>query len=144
MPNMTETLIASGRSLIGKARYEFLAEPYQAPEVVSCQTFIWWLYAEYGIFIPHLVSEQVQLGVLVQVPKQRRCGDLVFSRGQGRYNFYDGERAKDGVGHVGMLTEKGTILHASSKAKTVVEESLERFLVKEGRFRGIYRILPYV
>lgn len=140
MQDRADTLERAGRSLIGSSRYVFGAEPHEAPDVVSCQTFVWWLYGESGITIPHLISAQIQLGSCVRTFQEGKCGDLVFARGL-TYNFTDEGRARDGVGHVGVLTARGTVLHASSRARTVTEESLECFLVRRDRFRGIYRIL---
>lgn len=128
---------ALAREWIGRAYYERGSHPNRAPDVVDCSSFTKWLYAERGIWLPRRSIQQCEEGVAVEL--DTLCaGDLVFLS-LGRYNFYIDD-PDDGVGHVGYVTEQGTIIHATWHGRTVRECSLDDFLRKP--FRGAVRIVP--
>lgn len=64
-------------------------------------------------------------------------GDLVFVSGELNYYFDD---PADGVGHVGIATGQGTIVHAANSQVDIEEVDVSKFLQKG--FRGAKRIIP--
>lgn len=129
-------LVARARSRIGASRYRRGARMVEAPGVVDCSSFVKWLYAERGIWIPRRSIQQRKTGVEVP-PDECRAGDLVFSRGA--LERRDGDA--DGVGHVALATGEGTVIHAANTGAGVIESPLEG-LTADGVFRGIRRIIP--
>ncbi|TSC66235.1 MAG: hypothetical protein CEO22_157 [Candidatus Berkelbacteria bacterium Gr01-1014_85] len=132
------------RACCGKSTYRRGALPEEAPGVVDCSTLTWWTYSELGIELPRYSVSQRQAmtdsgifdpGQLQQI----RPGDVIFIRGRHPYWLTD---PQDGVGHVGLLTGEGTVIHAASKARGVVEDPLDIFIRDWQDFRGIGRVLP--
>jgi len=130
-------MVAIARERCILSTYRRGARLSEAPEVVDCSGFVKWLYAQKGVWIPRRSIQQREFGekaVLAEVA----AGDLVFSSGRIDYYFDDPE---DGVGHVGIATGEGTVIHAASREVGVVESPLEIF-VRNGIFRGVRRVIP--
>ncbi len=140
--NTSERVISLASNLVGNATYKFVARLDEAPRVINCQTLIAWLYGQCGIVVPDLLSEQLYCGIPVVSLHAAKKGDWVFTKGR-CYNFYDAERARHGIGHIGLIVDQGMVLHASFKARTVVKEPIGAFIGDQNRFRGVYR-LPYL
>ncbi|TSC56149.1 MAG: hypothetical protein Greene071421_479 [Parcubacteria group bacterium Greene0714_21] len=140
--NTSERVISLALNLVGSAVYKFVAQIDEAPHVVNCQTLIAWIYRQCGTTVPDLLSEQLYCGIPVESLHTAQKGDWVFTKGR-VYNFYDAERARNGVGHIGLVVEDGTVLHASFRARTVVKEPIGAFIGDQNRFRGVYR-LPHM
>jgi len=74
----------------------------------DCSGFVRFVYAHFGLRIPH--SSYADFGLGVSVPRQSlRPGDLVFF---------------DGVGHVGMYVGDGRFIHAPHSGSSVQVTSL--------------------
>lgn len=130
----------AARLLVGISRYDFMEEHCYPPEVVNCHTLVAWAYSQCGIWIPRDLLGQLYAGIPA-VTDYTKGTCLVFIKGNwSKGGYFDSQRAVKGVGHVGIVSSQGTVIHASSSAKTVVEEPLERFLDDKSVFRGIYRI----
>lgn len=128
--------ISLARSCIGKSVYCRGALPQKAPKAVDCSGFVKWLYGEKGIWLPRRSIQQRDVGHIVNV-SNIKAGDLVFTSG---YIDYYYSNSKDGVGHVGIATNDGTVIHAASKNHGVVETSFVEFVGKERqKLRGIRR-----
>jgi peptidoglycan DL-endopeptidase CwlO len=66
------------------------------PQGFDCSGLVMWLYAKYGVELPHFAASQFHLGP--QITKDElRPGDLVF--------FHE-------LGHVGMYIGNGWVIHA--------------------------------
>jgi cell wall-associated NlpC family hydrolase len=66
------------------------------PDGFDCSGLVMWLYAKYGVDLPHFAASQFHMGP--QITKDElRPGDLVF--------FHD-------LGHVGMYIGNGWVVHA--------------------------------
>jgi cell wall-associated NlpC family hydrolase len=66
------------------------------PQGFDCSGLVMWLYAKYGVALPHFAASQFHMGP--QITKDElRPGDLVF--------FHD-------LGHVGMYIGNGWVVHA--------------------------------
>ncbi|MBX4187385.1 MAG: C40 family peptidase [Candidatus Doudnabacteria bacterium] len=127
-------VVEEARKCIGTSRYRRGAGFYQAPFVLDCSTLTKWVYAKLGIWLPRHSIDQRQMGKRISNSEFER-GDLIFSVGRRSYWHDD---AKDGVGHVGIVTGSGTVIHAANTARGVVEDPIERFVA--GGFRGACRI----
>lgn len=112
----------------------------QAPHIVHCATFIRWLYGNLGIWLPKTTFLLREYGVPVQEGNYQ-IGDLIFSSGSDGIGYYWDDEC-DGVGHVGMITDTNTVIHAANSKLHVIEESFEDFYTDYRKFRGIRRIVP--
>ncbi len=126
------------RGCIGTSCYKRGAHPQQAPAIVDCSVLVKWWYARHGIRLRRYAIDQRDQGQFVPEGETPRLGDLVFSAG--RYARFRNNPA-DGVGHVGICTGEGTVIHAASSRSHVIEVPYESFRRRQ-EFRGRYRILP--
>jgi len=133
-------LVALARQCIMSSKYRRSAKPSEAPAIVDCSSFIKWLYAQRGIWLPRRSIQQRDWQRDISPIPFREIirNDVVFSSGWIDYYHND---PSDGVGHVGLATGEGTIIHAANKKVGVVETSTEKF-VDESRFRGVRRYIP--
>lgn len=130
-------IIALARSCIKTSTYIRGAKPSEAPMIVDCSSFVKWLYGQCGIWLPRLSIQQRELGVSTPIDKVI-AGDVVFV--SGCIDYYQTDPG-DGVGHVGIVTGEGTIIHAVNRKTRVTESSLEGFIGKS-KFRGVKRYIP--
>src|SRR5574343_270051 len=130
-------LIAMAYSCIKTSTYRRGAKPLEAPTVVDCSSFIKWLYGQRGIWLPRRSIQQREFGDSVGMG-DISAGDVVFVSGYIDYYHTD---INDGVGHVGIATGKGTVIHAANRMVNVIESSLKEF-VGEDKLRGIRRYIP--
>jgi len=71
--------------------------------------------------------EQLYCGPLVSSIAELDGLGLIFtSASWGAY--YDDRRARKGIGHNGIVTPEGTVIHACARMRGVTEISLEAFL----------------
>lgn len=130
-------MVALARQCVKTSKYRRGALPSEAPAVVDCSSFVKWLYGQRGIWLPRRTIQQRELGDWVG-REDVIAGDLVFSTG--RINYYHDNPAY-GVGHVGIATGEGTVIHAANRQVNVIENSLDEFL--RGReSRGVRRYIP--
>lgn len=108
------------RSKIG-AIYQATSLPEHAPRHYSCSTFTFWVFACIGIHLPRYAIDQSYIGQCVAQPS--RPG-LAFY--QNRFPLQDSDRA---IGHVGITTRDGTIIHGSSQVGRILEEPLPEHAV---------------
>jgi cell wall-associated NlpC family hydrolase len=130
-------VVALARQCIATSRYRRGARLIEAPAVVDCSSFIKWIYGQRGIWLPRRSIQQRDIGEVINL-NELVAGDVVFVSGW--IDYYHNDPA-DGVGHVGIATGNGTIVHAKDRSENVVETSLEEFLEKDG-YRGARRYLP--
>lgn len=130
-------IVACARECIGISEYRRGAKPSEAPLIVDCSSFIKWLYAQRGIWLPRRSIQQRELGESVSL-SELIAGDIVFVSGWIDYYHDD---PTNGVGHVGIATGEGTVVHAAGRKTNVVETPLEEF-IGESKFRGARRFIP--
>ena len=130
-------IISLARECIGKSKYRRGAQPREAPAVMDCSSFMKWLYAQRGIWLPRRSIQQRELGEAVPLD-ELIAGDLVFVSGWIDWYLND---PSDGVGHVGIATGEGTIIHAANKKSGIIESGLGQFIGK-AKFRGARRYIP--
>lgn len=136
-------LLALARSRVGVSWYRRGAHRDEAPNVVDCSSFVKWLYAKLGIWLPRHTIDQYRMGTkIADLETEERSsevagGELVFL--EGRKPYWNDDPAK-GIGHVGMLTQQGTVIHAASAERGVAEDSFSEFVERGNAFRGIVRV----
>ncbi|HYF04739.1 MAG TPA: NlpC/P60 family protein [Patescibacteria group bacterium] len=128
-------LVALARERIGISTYQRGIAAHEAPQIVDCSSFIKWLYAERGIWLPRRSIQQRELGEIVNLD-QILPGDVIFT--SGAQNYFHNDPA-DGVGHVGLATGQDTVIHAASRELGVVESELGSFVGNS--FRGARRYI---
>lgn len=134
----TETIVQIARSCIGVSRYRRGARMAEAPHIFDCSSFVKWLYGQQGIWLPRRTIQQIHCGTTIDLPAVA-ANDVIFTTGA--INYYHQDPAQ-GVGHAGIATGEGTVIHAANAKAGVVETSLEPFLFPRGtKLRGIRRYI---
>lgn len=116
---------------IGISRYRRGARPSQAPAVLDCSLLTWWAYQQLGIELPRYSLNQ--RAITVEVKDTPRLGDVVFKSGWRNYFQSD---PSDGVGHVGIVTNRKTVVHAANPRLGVIETSYDEFTQSDWRGTG--------
>jgi len=129
-------IIAAAHDIAGHATYKRGARMQDAPHTFDCSSLIKWLYGQRGIWLPRRSIQQREYGEYVE-PENIQTGDIVFT--SGRIDYFDRDPT-DGVGHVGIVTGSGTIIHAANRRRGVVESPYDVF--KHRGLRGIRRLIP--
>ncbi|MFZ2310952.1 MAG: NlpC/P60 family protein [Patescibacteria group bacterium] len=130
-------LIKLARNCLVDSKYRRGSRLVEAPEFFDCSSFIKWLYGQRGIWLPRRSIQQRFLGEVISL-NQEIAGDVIFI--SGAINYYD-INSSDGVGHAGIYTGEGTVVHAANRNLNLVETPLSDFITKSN-FRGIRRYLP--
>jgi cell wall-associated NlpC family hydrolase len=130
-------LIEIARNIVPWARYSRGVKKSDAPHKVDCSTFTAWVYGQIGIWLPRRTIQQRRMGRSIGLSRLR-AGDLVFKTG--RISWYD-EDPRDNVGHVGIASGRGTIVHAVSPERGLFEDSVRDFMGM-GEYRGTRRVMP--
>lgn len=130
-------LLSLAKFCITSSVYKRGAKASLAPSVVDCSSFVKWLYGMKGVWLPRRTIQQREMGKKVYLNELVE-GDLVFTTGRINYFHSDPE---DGVGHVGIYTGNGSVIHAANSKKHVMEVSLEKFAPMYD-FRGARRYIP--
>ncbi len=130
-------LVKIARSCIGKATYKLGATQKQAPDIFDCSSFTKWIYGHAGINLHRRTIQQFEQSSPVN-QQNIHAGDLVFKSGQ-RHNWFR-LNPKINMGHIGIATGEGTVIHAANHGRGVTECSLDEFLDPK-EFRSIGRII---
>lgn len=101
--------LAAARAYIGKSAYRRYVDENDAPLVVNCITLVKWIYRLRGVQLPSDYLSWIAIGR----PIERSfiaSYDLVFTDG------YQNQlvEAVGNIGHVGLVTERSTIIHATN------------------------------
>lgn len=122
------------RSCVEYSRYCRGVSIREAPAVLDCSGLVKWACAQQGIWVPRLSIQQFAYGDEVPGSKPEE-GDVLFTSGFA--NFYETD-PRIRIGHVGLVTEKGTIIHAAGPRTAVQEVSVKRFIGKR-TLQGVRR-----
>lgn len=129
-------VVSLAKNCVGVSKYRRGARNIEAPVVVDCSSFMRWLYGQKGIWLPRRSIQQREFGETVEL-NNLIAGDVIFVSGFKDYFF---NNPNDGVGHVGIYSGCGTVIHAKNSKVGVVESSLKEFVGSS--FRGARRYLP--
>lgn len=130
-------MVALARQCIGTSKYRRGARASLAPVTVDCSSFVKWLYGMRGIWLPRRSIQQCQFGEAADF-NDSIAGDVVFVSGRIDYYF---DNPTYGIGHVGMATGEGTVIHAASMKEGVTESLLSEF-IGNNKFRCARRYIP--
>lgn len=121
------------------APYDAEAKIAEAPERFSATSYVVWSFAQVGIDLKDDLLSLIEAGERI-VGSDLDAADLIFRTG--RKDIYRPPQMSHGVGHVGIYTGEGTVLHASPYEGFVAEDKIADFLdIEDGRFRGVRRIV---
>lgn len=129
-------LVKFARAYSGVSRYHRGISVRQAPQIVDCSSFMKWLYAQRGIWLPRYAVQQRTYLTHVVGRDCLQSGDLVFA--SRKHGLYDKD-PHDRVGHVGMMMNPSSVIHASQD-HGVRQTPLKTFL-KGGVWRGARRVI---
>lgn len=119
-------IIRTARLMLG-APYKWGGE---SPNVgFDCSGLVWFTYRQQGINLPRISWQQFGAGTPVK-RSNLRPGDLTF---------YKVNKSGKSL-HVGIVTDRGTFVHAPSSGKRVMESSLNNPYWRE-HYIGARRIL---
>lgn len=130
-------LVEEARKCIG-AKYTRGTSLSLAPERFDCSGLMVYIFAKKGVRFPRYAIDQLNYGpgFYISSLKDTLPGDLVFTNGRKGFFWRDpGQR----IGHVGLLTGDGTIIHAASTKRGVVEDPLKQFFARRN-FVGAKRV----
>jgi len=119
-------LLRTARSLIG-VPYKWGGD--NPKRGFDCSGFIWFVYNVHDINLPRVSWQQYKVGQQLEYG-QLRPGDLMFYR----------INRKGKSLHVGILTDRGTFIHAPSSGKRVMESSLNNIYWRQ-KYIGARRVL---
>lgn len=130
-------ILKIAQQCIQTSQYYRGAKPSEAPNIVDCSSFVKWVYSNRGIWLPRRSIQQREYGEVVEI-ENITAGDLIFVSGW--VDYFDDD-PKNGVGHVGIVTNNMTVIHAANKKVGVIETSIDKFIGKD-KFRGARRYIP--
>ena len=128
-------MVELARDCVSHSKYRRGASIKEAPEFLDCSLLTKWVYKCRGIWIPRHSIAQKDFCKIEVSEKNIIAGDLVFTTSRRNYFWFD---PNDGIGHVGLATGEGTIIHAANSKLGVIESPFEDF-IKE--LKGIGRII---
>lgn len=134
---LTVDIVELARSVVGKSQYRRGAKPSEAPSIFDCSSLIKWLYGQCGVWLPRRSIQQREMGERIQADNLS-AGDVIYVSG---YIDYYTDDPTDGVGHVGIYTGAGTVIHAANRRVGVIESELSTFCTTKN-FRGARRFVP--
>ncbi len=119
-------IIRTAQAMLG-IQYKWGGDsPYEG---FDCSGFTWFVFHQNGITLPRVSWQQFGVGESVQY-NELRPGDLIFHKVE----------KKGKTLHVGVVTNRGTFIHAPSSGKQVMESTLSNAYWKE-HFVGARRVL---
>lgn len=132
--NPLERVLELAPTLVGKP-YVYGAHVLRdAPDKFDCSSFVAYVFAEAGVWLPRISIDQYVYGEDVQENDLQK-GDIVFSVGSDeksiRYesvDFMKGTKVESGVSHCGIYLGSGKVIHASGKSsrgEVVIDELAE-------------------
>ncbi len=138
-----EILTMLARSLVGRVTYRRGVRFREASRIVDCSSFVKWIYGQRGIWIPRRSIQQLwyhgNSGYRIECIEELCAGDLVFASG---FRDYYEDGAAGGVGHVGLVTDTATVIHAANRSVGVIESPLAAYTAHDC-FRGGRRLAPH-
>jgi cell wall-associated NlpC family hydrolase len=98
-------MLAFAKKFLG-IKYEFGTGTYEQSGTFDCSSFTQYVYGKFGVTLPRVAGQQAEQGTFV-ARDMLRVGDLLFFYVPGRY------KSNKAVGHVGMYTGDGNMIHSS-------------------------------
>src|SRR5258708_2331213 len=127
-------MLAIARSYIGKSVYRRCSFMREAPVGGVLGSLIKWLYGQRGIWLLRDLILWLKLGTSILINELAK-GDLIFTDGYTNRTI----KSIGSIGHVGMVTDRHTIIHATNKVG-IEEISFDLFL-RQRKFCCAKRII---
>ena len=109
-------LVRTARQCCGM-RYRRDAQRRAHPVTFDCSTFVQYVYAHAGLWLPRFSHLMVDYGAVVEPPFQP--GDLLFTTGKSAWRH---PAYPDRIGHVAMVTAEDACIHTdNTDTKQVIE-----------------------
>ncbi len=109
-------LVRVSRQCVGM-RYRRDALRTARPRTFDCSTFVQYVYAHAGLWLPRYTHLMVDHGDMVEPPYQP--GDLLFTTGKSAWRH---PRYPERIGHVAMVTNEYSCIHTDNlETKRVIE-----------------------
>lgn len=126
------------RDAVGdRVPYDAEAKLADAPARFSATSYVVWCFAQFEVILEDDLLCLHQAGARI-IGSDLDAADLVFRSGR-RDRHARGQSL--GIGHVGIYTGEGTVLHASPYLGCLTEDRIADFLnIEDGHFRGVRRI----
>ena len=105
----------------------------RSPFGIDCSGLTQIIYKQAGVFLPRDASEQVHLGTAFSFVEEAQPGDLAF---------FDDEEGN--IIHVGIIWEKGKIIHASGKVRIDNVDQFGIFNVDTKRYSHKMRVMKRI
>jgi cell wall-associated NlpC family hydrolase len=122
------------RSKLVEDAFTFLNTPYlwggRTPLGIDCSGFTQMVYRLNGYALKRDASQQVEQGEALSFPEEAEAGDLAF---------FDNEDGN--ITHVGIVLEKGQIIHASCKVHVDKFDHLGIYSETQKRYTHSLRVL---
>ena len=122
------------RSKLVEDAFTFLNSPYlwggRTPMGIDCSGFTQMVYRLNGVNLKRDASQQVEQGAPLSFPEEAQAGDLAF---------FDNEEGN--ITHVGIVLEKGQIIHASGKVHVDKFDHLGIYNEAQKRYTHNLRVL---
>ncbi|MGP8214146.1 MAG: NlpC/P60 family protein [Bacteroidia bacterium] len=122
------------RSKLVEDAFTFLNSPYlwggRTPLGIDCSGFTQMVYRLNGMNLNRDASQQVEQGEALSFPEEAKAGDLAF---------FDNENGD--ITHVGIILEKGQIIHASGKVHVDKFDHLGIYSETQKRYTHTLRVL---
>lgn len=126
---------------VGQSSYKRGSSLGEEPQSFNCSSFAVHLYEQIGIWLPRISIAQSYywVGKDVSVYDLKPL-DLLFTKSEHRNRYIDDP--SEAIGHVLIYTGKEchTVIHAANKAKGVIEERAEKYLLSKN-LQQIKRII---
>jgi cell wall-associated NlpC family hydrolase len=119
-------IIRTARSLIGTP---YVWGGHEPSTGFDCSGLVWYAFHKNGVTLPRISWQQFGVGSPVHF-HELRAGDLVFHKVDSKGKSL----------HVGIVTDRGTFVHAPSSSKQVMESSLSNVYWSK-HFVGARRVL---
>ena len=122
------------RSKLVEDAFTFLNSPYlwggRTPLGIDCSGFTQMVYRLNGVNLKRDASQQAEQGEVLSFPEETEAGDLAF---------FDNEEGA--ITHVGIVLEKGQIIHASGKVHVDKFDHLGIYSETQKRYTHTLRVL---
>jgi cell wall-associated NlpC family hydrolase len=120
------SIVRTARTLIGAP---YVWGGHSPSTGFDCSGLVWFTYRQNGITLPRISWQQFGTGSAVSFD-ELRPGDLIFHKVESKGKSL----------HVGIVTDRGTFVHAPSSGKRVMESSLANTYWRD-HFIGARRVL---
>ena len=123
--------------LVEKLALKYLHAPYlwggRSPFGIDCSGFVQVIYQMLDVKLPRDARDQAQVGEIVDFAQTAQKGDLAFF-----------ENSSGSIIHVGIILDKGKIIHASGKVRIDYFDHYGIYQVNRRKYSHVLRVIRRV